>query len=74
MSSETPTTPWAIVAQDLFTLVGKSYLITVDYYGDFWELDAVADTSSETIIVYTKAHFAQYGISEKVITDNEPQF
>ena len=74
MSSETPTTPWAIVAQDLFTLAGKSYLITVDYYSDFWELDAVADTSSETIVAHTKAHFARYGIPEKVITDNGPQF
>ena len=74
MLSETPTTPWAIVAQDLFMLAGKSYLITVDYYSDFWELDAVADTSSETIVAHTKAHFAWYGIPEKVITDNGPQF
>ena len=71
---ETPTTPWAIVAQDLFTLASKSYLITVDYYSDFWELDAVADTSRETIVVFTKAHFAWYGIPENVITDNGPQF
>ena len=67
--------PWAIIAQDLFTLAGKSYLITVDYYSDFWELNAVTDTSSETIIEYTKAHFACYDrIPEKVITDNGPQF
>ena len=39
MSPEIPTTPWAIVAQDLFTFAGKSYLITIDYYSDFWELD-----------------------------------
>ena len=74
VSPETPTTPWAIVAQDLFTLAGKSYLITVDYYSDFWELDAVTNTSSETIVEHTKAHFARYGIPQKVITDNGPQF
>lgn len=67
LSPEIPTTPWAIVAQVLFMLAGKSYLITV-----FWELDAVADTSSETIVEHTKAHFAWYGIPEKVITDNVP--
>ena len=74
MSSETPTTPWAIVTQDHLMLAGKLYLITVGYYSDFWELDAVADTSSETIIAHTKAHFAQYEIPERVITDNGPQF
>ena len=37
LSPEIPTTPWTIVAQNLFTFVGKSYLITVDYYSNFWE-------------------------------------
>ena len=74
LMSDTPTIPWAIVAQDLFTLVCKSYLITVDYYSEFWELDTVADTSSETIIAHTKAHFAQYRIPEKVITGNGHSF
>ena len=74
LSPEIPTTPWTIVAQGLFTFAGKSYLITVDYYSDFWELDAVTDTSSETIVEHTKSHFARYGIPVKVITDNGPQF
>ena len=74
LSTEIPTSPWAVLAQDLFTLAGKSYLITVDYYSDFWELDALTDTSSESIVKHTKAHFARYGIPEKVITDNGPQF
>ena len=39
-----------------------------------WELDAVSDTSSETIIECTKVHFAHYGIPEKVITENGLQF
>jgi len=51
--------------------IGKAYL---DYYSDFWELDAVNGTSSDTIIKCTKAHFAHYSIPEKVITDNGPQF
>ena len=72
LSPEIPTTPLVMVAQDLFTLEGKSYLITVNYYSDFWELDMLTDTSSETIVEHTKAHFAHYGIPEKVITDNGP--
>ena len=63
---EVPTAPWSMIAQDLFTFAGKTYLITIDYYSDFWELDAVND---ETIIGRTKTHFAHYDIPEKVFTD-----
>ena len=73
LSQELPTAPWTIVAHDIL-FAGKSYLITADYYSDFWQLDAVIDTSSETIVEHTKAHFAHYGITIKVITDNRPQF
>ena len=52
----------------------KQYLVTVDYYSDFWELDYLPDTSSATLIEHTKAHFARYGIPDKVISDNGPQF
>jgi len=46
---EVPNTPWKIVAQDLFTYASSSYLSTVYYYSDFWELNTVPDTSSDTI-------------------------
>ena len=69
LPQEIPTIPWTIVAQDIFTFAGKSYLITVDYYSNFWKLDAVTDTSSETIVEHTKSHFARYCIPVKVITD-----
>ena len=59
---KTPPRPWAIVAQDLFKLAGKSYLITVDYYSDLWELDAVTNTSIGIIVEHIKAHFACYYI------------
>ena len=74
ISTKIPTRPWSIVAQDLFTLDNKSYLITVDFYSDFWELDTLNDTTSETIVAQTKAHFSRYGIPNKVISDNGPQF
>ena len=52
----------------------KDYLITVDYYSDFWELDCLPDTTSNTIITCTKAHFARYGVPDTMVTDNRPQF
>ena len=59
---------------DLLTYAGRSYLITFNYYSDFWELDTVPDTSSDTVLKHAKDHFACYGIPERVITDNGPQF
>ena len=74
MTSEIPCRPWQVIAQDLFFLHYKHYLVTVDYYSDFWKLDYLSDTSSATLIEHTKAHFARYGIPDKVISDNGPQF
>jgi len=53
----------------LFTLAGAHH-----FYTDFWELDAASDISCETIVELTEGHFAHYGIPQKVITDNGPQF
>ena len=73
-SHETPSRPWQFVAADLFELNGKSYLVTVDYFSDFFELDHLRSTSSVYVIKKLKGHFAKHGIPEQLITDNEPQF
>ncbi|UYV67659.1 K02A2.6-like [Cordylochernes scorpioides] len=50
------------------------YLITVDYYSGFWELDILEHTTSESIIECCKKNFSRHGIPETLITDNGPQF
>ena len=74
MSHEIPLRPWQKVGADLLTLNGKDYLITVDYYSNFWEIDRLYDTLSKTVIYKMKAHFARYGIPEQLVTDNGLQF
>ena len=74
MTPEIPTRPWQVVAQDLFILDRENFLITADYFSDFWELDQLPDTLSSTVVTKTKQHFGRYGIPEKVISDNGPQF
>ena len=74
MTYEIPSRPWKMVAQDLFTCNKKDYLITVDYYSDYWEVDELTNTTSQTVIECTKKHFARYGIPDVVVTDNGPQF
>ena len=66
-SHETPSRPWQFVAADLFELNGKSYLVTVDYFSDFFGLNHLRSTSSVYVIRKLKGHFAKYGIPEQLI-------
>ena len=74
MSWEIPSRPWQIVSQDLFQYNHHDYLITVDSYSDYWEIDRLDDTTAQTVIDRTKQQFARHGIPEKSVTDNGPQF
>ncbi len=73
MCHKIPTVPWQKVAQDLFSYNGRDYVVTVDFYSDFFELDQLQDTTVNTIVEVTKAHFARHGIAD-MVTDNGPQY
>jgi len=74
MSPETPNQPWQRVAADLFELEEKPYLVTSDYYSNFFELDHLRSPSSVCVIRKLKAHFARHGIPEQLVTNNGSQF
>ena len=74
MPHDIPDRPWAKVGVDLFSLNNRDYLITVDYYSNFWEVDNLSSTESISVIRKLKAHFARYGIPDVVMSDNGPQF
>ena len=74
MSHEVPSRPWEKIATDIFTLDGKDYLVTIDCYSNFWEVDRLPNTKASTTILKLKSHFARYGIPDQVISDNGPQF
>ncbi len=69
-----PDLPWNKVGSDLFHLNGNNYLLTVDYYSGFIEVDKLSDTSTTTVVHHLKGHIARYGIMETLITDNGPQY
>ena len=73
MTHKIPETLWSKVGQDLFTLGDESYLVTVDYYSDYFELDLLSDTTAESVINATKRHFARHGIAD-MVTDKGPQY
>ena len=74
ISHEIPNRPWQKVGTDLFDWNNKQYLITVDYYSRYFELDELHSTTSNAIIKKLCHHFARHGIAETVISDNGPQY
>ena len=74
ITHDTPERAWAKVGCDLFEFNEKSYLATVDYYSNFFEVDRLDQLTSKNVIKKLKPHFARYGIPDTVVTDNGPQF
>ena len=74
MTHDVPDQPWSKLGIDIFSLKTEDYLVTVDYYSDYFELDLLPDTSAATVNNCLKQHFARHGMPDVVITDNGPQF
>ena len=71
---ESPTRPWKGITADLFVFHGKDYLVTTDRYSNFFEVDRLYSKSSSEVITNMKAHIARYGIPNKLMSDNGPNF
>ena len=74
MQRQIPERPWQMIACDLFHHAGKEYMVTVDYYSDFFEVDLLGTTTAGTVINKLRGHFARHGIPEIFVSDNGPQF
>ncbi len=71
---ELPDRPWSKVGTDLFVFSNREYLINVDYFSHFWEIDYLPDTKSSTVINKLKAQFARQGIPDIEFSDNGLQY
>ena len=75
ISHEVPDRPWQKVACDLFEIRGKHYVICVDYFSDFYEIDRLnVNMTANEVISKLKAHFARHGLPNTVVKDNGPPF
>ena len=74
MMPELPKRPWSVVAQDLYIHDGNNYLLRVDAFSGYWEVDEMTQMTAEAVVHKTKQHFARFGVPDRVYTDNGPQF
>ena len=67
-------TAWYKIGVDLFEIKGRNYLVTVDYYSNFIEVDYLPTSTTKQVITKLKGHFARYGIPVQMVTDSGSQF
>ena len=60
ISHPTPERPWQYLACDCMEVSGQSYLVLVDYYSDFFEIDRVELKTAHEIIYKLKGHCATW--------------
>ncbi|XP_061185195.1 uncharacterized protein K02A2.6-like [Saccostrea echinata] len=74
VETETPSRPWSIISADLFEFQGHSYLLCVDHFSKWPEFAKFEYQTSGNTILHLKSIFSRYGIPDKFISDNGPQF
>ncbi|RXN21320.1 retrotransposon-like family member retr-1 [Labeo rohita] len=74
ISHPIPNRPWQTVGTDLFIWNNEDYIVVVDYYSRYLDLEKLKSTTATAVILKLKKIFASHGIPEKVISDNGPQF
>ena len=60
MTHEVPTRPWSKIGVDMCTVESEDFLIMVDYYSDYWEVDRLSTTTARQVI--TKGRTSSQGM------------
>jgi len=69
---EIPARPWNKMATDLFSLNGDNFIVLVDYYSDFIEMEHIKSMSSQSMIQALKVTFGCHGKPESLVSENGP--
>ena len=59
---------------DICEFQNHNYLVTVDYFSKFTEVDLLTTMTSKNVITFLKKHCARYGIPNVIILDCGSQF
>ena len=74
ISHEVPDRLCAKISTDLFNLDHKNYILTVDYFSGFFEIDRLYDLKVSTVIRKLKTHMARHGIPDELLADSGSQY
>ena len=74
LPTPTPDLPWISIAADIFDWEREQYLLVVDYFSKYIEVNKLPDMSTAAVIRALKDIVCRHGIPETLRTDNGPQF
>eukprot|EP00914_Ancora_sagittata_P006444 GHVO01013020.1.p1 GENE.GHVO01013020.1~~GHVO01013020.1.p1 ORF type:complete len:276 (-),score=20.11 GHVO01013020.1:451-1278(-) len=71
---DVPARPWHTLGMDFFEWNGKRYLLVADYFSKFPIIRHMQTTTSTNTISKLKTIFGEYGVPQRIFTDQGPQF
>ena len=71
---EIPSRPWEIVASDLFHWHDQWYLVLVNSYSGWMEMNSLNTLTSKEVINKMRPHFARWGTPRVLQSDNGTQY
>ena len=69
---EIPDRPWANVGADMFSFKNQEYLVVVDYYSKFPEVEQLTCKTANGVITALRQIFSRHGIQEILFCDIMP--
>lgn len=77
-SHSIPVHPFQMISMDVFFAEyqghKRNFLVTVDHYSDFFEVDLLKDLTPQSVIAACQQNFARHGTPQRVLTDNGTNF
>ena len=77
-SHPVPKKPFEYISMDLFEVVyiekKRHFLIMVDHYSDYFELNEIMDMTAATVINKSNQQFSRHGLPKECVTDGGPCF
>ena len=74
MSSDVPHNPFQMVGSDLFHWNDQDFVLVVDYYSRYWQIEKLHKIDAATVIKKIRNVFSRMGIPEVLRSDNGPQY
>ncbi|XP_055502958.1 uncharacterized protein K02A2.6-like [Leucoraja erinacea] len=69
-----PVLPWSMVATDIFDWRGNQYLVQVDSYSEWFEIDLLPTASAAAVVKKRARHLPVHGASQTLMSFNGGQF
>ena len=64
MPIDVPDRPWSHITCDIMELKNRHYLVTIDRYSKWIELNLLENMTSRNTIKHLKSQFSRYGIPD----------